>query len=290
MLIKQLRDLASIRLNIDSYNITSNWLLGFIEAEGSFNGKKGEQPMFHLSQHGVDITLMQAIAKFLDYGKARIYTRADGRSEAILAIYDKEILRNVIIPLCSSNLRSIGKRNQFNQWVQTHFEDLICQEPPSDSPINKDWLVGFTDGDGSFYPMFHKSSDYRCGFQVQATFDIAQLDTDRQLLNSIGTQFFNGAHKWAKSGGTQHMRILRLNTHLNFVEPFFIANTLQSRKQFDFLIWRQILDIIKNKNHLTIEGIESIRELQSLQKFCRYSISSDILNKLESFNSIWSSP
>lgn len=76
---------------------------------------------------------------------------------------DREALRNIIIPLCSGNLRSIGKRNQFNLWVENHFEDLICQESLSSAPINKDWLVGFTDGDGSFYPMIHKASDYRCG-------------------------------------------------------------------------------------------------------------------------------
>lgn len=285
MLIKQLQNLAKARLDVNFYNITTDWLLGFIEAEGSFNGKKGEQPSFHLSQHGVDVTLMQAIAKKLGFGKVRVQIRPDGRSEAILVIYNREALRNIIIPLCSGNLRSIGKRNQFNLWVENHFEDLICQESLSSAPINKDWLVGFTDGDGSFYPMIHKASDYKCGYQIQAVFDIAQLDTDRQLLNTIGTQFFNGAHKWAKSKGTQHMRILKLDAHLSYVEPFFNANPLQTRKQFDFLIWQNILDIMKNKGHLTTKGVETIKELQSLQRFCRYSASSDILNHLSDINS-----
>lgn len=69
--------------------------------------------------------------------------------------------------------------------------------------------------------MFHKSKDYKCGFQVQATFDLAQLDTDKDLLNTIGLQFFYNAHRWAKSGNTQHLRILKFDTHISLVEPFF---------------------------------------------------------------------
>jgi hypothetical protein len=268
-LTQQLLALARNRLDLAYFNISPQWLVGFIEAEGSFYGKKGEQPLFHLSQHASDKFLMEAIAKFLGHGRVRSFVRKDGRSESILAIYNKEVLRNVIIPLCRGNLISINKSNQFNKWVETHFEDLAQPCAPTNLRIDKDWLVGFTDGDGSFYPMLHKAKDYRCGYQVQATFDLAQLDTDRQLLDSIGTQFFNGAYKWAKSGNTQHMRILKLETHLLYVEPFFDANLLQTRKRFDFLIWQEILSLMKNKGHLTVDGISIIKELQALQVLLR---------------------
>jgi len=199
---KQLLLLAKNRLELNYYNISHQWLLGFIEAEGNFFGRENQQPSFNLSQHGADEVLMEAIAKFIGHGNVRVYTRKDGRSEAILTIYDKTILRKTIIPMCLNNLKTKNKSNQFNSWISIHFKDLVPLINTTQTPIHKDWLVGFTDGDGSFYPMFHKSKDYKCGFQVQATFDLAQLDTDKELLNIIGTQFFFNTHKWAKSGST----------------------------------------------------------------------------------------
>lgn len=207
--------------DLNYYNISHQWLLGFIEAEGNFFGKKGQQPSFNLSQHAADKILMEAIANFIGHGNVRIYTREDGRSEAILNIYDKTVLRDIIIPMCLNNLKTKNKSNQFYSWLNAHFDDFTPSINPAKSSINKDWLVGFTDGDGSFYPMFHKSKDYKCGFQIQATFDLAQLDTDKDLLNSIGLQFFDNAHRWAKSGNTQHLRILKFDTHILLVEPFF---------------------------------------------------------------------
>jgi hypothetical protein len=35
--------------------------------------------------------------------------------------------------------------------------------------------------DGSFYPMIHKAKDYKNGYQIQATFDIAQIDSETKL-------------------------------------------------------------------------------------------------------------
>ena len=37
----------------------------------------------------------------------------------------------------------------------------------------------------------------------------------QELLAQISNLFFNGAHHWAKSGNTQHMRIINLQTLLN---------------------------------------------------------------------------
>lgn len=148
------------------------------------------------------------------------------------------------------------------------------------SKIDDQWLVGFTDGDGSFYPMFHKSKDYKCGYQVQAVFDLAQLDIEQELLDSIGNQLSGGAHKWAKSGNTQHMRIVKLATNISHIEPFFIENPLLSRKLYDFIIWQEILNLMKSKKHLTKDGITIIRELQALQNQYRTSIPESVVDKM----------
>jgi len=120
--------------------------------------------------------------------------------------------------------------------------------------------------------MIHRSKEYKCGYQVQATFDLAQHYSEKMLLSTIGNQLCKDEYRWAKSGNTEHMRVLKLNTHISLIEPFFNANPLQSRKQFDFLIWQELLNVIKNKEHLKEDGIIYIRELQALQNEYRLAV------------------
>jgi len=97
---------------------------------------------------------------------------------------------------------------RFNAWRFDHFNLPPVVKNPT---ISSAWLTGFTDGDGSFYAIIHKASDYVSGFQVQAAFDVAQLDKEKALLDNIGITFFGNTHKWAKSGNTQHLRILNFS-------------------------------------------------------------------------------
>lgn len=219
-----------------SYRITKNWLIGFTEAEGSFIC--GKQPSFSLSQHASDKKLMEEIAKFIGHGKVRLEKRKDGRIQAVLTIYDKTVLRDKIVPgsIFDGRLLSNKKIIQFNKWKK---DIMVHQSEPTTNlnlEINPEWLVGFTDGDGSFYPMIHKAKDYKCGFQVQLVFDIAQEEGEKALLTKISDQFFNCEHKWAKSKSTEHMRITKLSSIINYVERFFRINQLQSRKIYDFML------------------------------------------------------
>jgi hypothetical protein len=49
------------------------------------------------------------------------------------------------------------------------------------------------------------------------------------------------------------------------VEPFFRAHPLQTRKMYDFILWQEILSLIKNKEHLTTNGIQTIMALKDEQ-------------------------
>lgn len=56
-------------LNPVNYKLTSNWFAGFVEAEGGFYSSPKGQPIFTLTQHMADWTLMEAICLFLGCGK-----------------------------------------------------------------------------------------------------------------------------------------------------------------------------------------------------------------------------
>ena len=278
-LLKVLEHSHSIAENI---KINPQWLAGFIEAEGHFHGKAGQQPHFSISQHAADFNLIEAISKYVGHGKTRLSVRPDGRAEAVYTVYSKKVLEDKIIPLCAENLISEKKSKQFMDWTNAHFPH--CQSialPDPDKKIDPNWLVGFVDGDGSFYSLIHKAKDYKHGYQVQAVFDIAQLDSERSLLQKIGDQFFDSTHRWAKSKDTQHMRIMSQKGLVNYVEPFFDENKLLSRKEYDFLLWKEMLKIIKNKEHTTPVGLQRIKELRDLQNYFRTHISPETKKLIE---------
>jgi hypothetical protein len=110
-LTQQLQILSQKRLQISNYKITNQWLVGFIEAEGSFISRRALRAPLHLSQHTADWTLMRAIASFLGDGKLRKRSRRDRGSEAILTIHDKDTLKDKIIPMCLGNLKSVKNRS-----------------------------------------------------------------------------------------------------------------------------------------------------------------------------------
>jgi hypothetical protein len=171
------------------------------------------------------------------------------RPLAVIQITNKDALHDVIIAMLEVRIHSLKKAEQFNLWKNTHWGLAKSEIIPL---LKEDihWVAGFVDGDGAFYFTLHKARDYKYGYQVKATFDIAQIDTEQELLAQISNLFFNGAHHWAKSGNTQHMRIINLQTLLKFVEPFFKENILLSRKSLDYFMWQAVLDMMSRKDHL----------------------------------------
>ena len=215
-----------------------------------------------------DWTLMEAICLFLGCGKVAPSIREDGRLLAVIQITNKDALHDVIIPMLEGRIHSLKKAEQFNLWKKTHWGLAKSEIVPL---LKEDihWLAGFVDGDGAFYFTIHKARDYKYGYQVKATFDIAQIDTEQELLAQISNLFFNSAHHWAKSGNTQHMRIINLPTLLNFVEPFFKENILLSRKTLDYFMWQAVLDMMSRKDHLKEGAIEVILQIRELQRLTR---------------------
>lgn len=278
-LIEKIKELELIRLS--KVNIDKDWLIGFVEAEGSFSGSD-IQPMFHLSQHPADLNLLQSIAYFLEL-KPSITTsqRLNGTIISSLHIGDRYQLEQKIIPFFNGEFKTSKKQIQFSNWMAKYFPqvEILKNEglKPLCSTISNKWLVGLVDGDGSFYPVIAKSKDYKCGFQVLLYFDIAQIKSEENLLREIGLKFFKGLHFWALSENVQHLRISKLDTLNKLVIPFFDNDKLQTRKQIDYLIWKEMVNIVNKKEHLTIEGVNTILNLRELQHYHRKHITKKLV-------------
>ena len=83
---KGIEQIVEKRRDISYYNITADWLNGFIEADGSFFETRGGIPFFQCTQHYADYALLWAIRRFIGEGKISKSVRDDGRSLAIYTV------------------------------------------------------------------------------------------------------------------------------------------------------------------------------------------------------------
>ena len=113
-------------INYDNVILNSDWISGFISAEGNFdvripstNSKLGYrvQLRFRISQHSRDFILMQKIVEYLGSGK--IYKYA-GKSAVSLSIVDFKDITNIIVPFFNENPLIGIKLYDYLDWCKIY--------------------------------------------------------------------------------------------------------------------------------------------------------------------------
>src|SRR3989338_7351936 len=134
------------------------------------------------------------------------------------------------------------------------------QERPSIENIPEDsgwYLSGFTDGEGSFnVSTINRNKDFKTGWKIALSFNISQRDTT--VLNLFQKTLQCGTFRKRKDGVTYY-EVRRIDDLQNTVIPFFerfILKSVSKRKQFE--IFREILQIVAQKEHLTTNGLKKI--------------------------------
>lgn len=124
------------------------------------------------------------------------------------------------------------------------------------------WVVGFVDGEGTFYVGINKNQTMTTGYQVLPEFRIVQHQKDIKVLYALKS-FFNAGVVRVNHDTRYELRIRSLD-HLNdIIIPFFNKHNLTTQKKFDFIKFKKIIDLINQKKHLTEKGIVEIIDIAS---------------------------
>jgi len=128
------------------------------------------------------------------------------------------------------------------------------------------WLIGFTDGEGSFIVDINKNTTMKTGYQVQLSFIITQHERDLNLLHNI-KNFFDGYGEIktnrGKNGGNVYQYRLRNFDQLNrYIIPLFENFELKTQKKLDFMDFKKVAELIIKKEHLTDEGVLKIKKIK----------------------------
>jgi LAGLIDADG endonuclease len=122
-------------------------------------------------------------------------------------------------------------------------------------------LAGFTTGEGCFTVNLIKSTHVSVGTQVQLDFRISQHNRDEQLIISLIE--FLGCGKLYKYREAVEFRITKFNDLVDKVFPFFAKYPIQGIKFRDYLDFVRIAELMKNKAHITKEGLDQIHKIKS---------------------------
>jgi len=128
--------------------------------------------------------------------------------------------------------------------------------------ITPEWLTGFTDAEGCFYLNIRNNRDGIPRW-VTTVFSLVQHSRDLVLFKLIVD--YLGYGNLIEEGNKEVVRIRVENFKLisEQILPFFINNPLQSSKLLDFIDFCKACDLIKEKAHLTEEGIANLKLIKS---------------------------
>jgi hypothetical protein len=131
--------------------------------------------------------------------------------------------------------------------------------------LSADYIVGLVDGEGCFYVNVPKSERYNAGARVELGFYIKMQEKDRPVLERVKQTIGCGAVYYQKETRPNHCQCFRytVTAHrdvLDKIIPFFLRHPLQCPSKLkNFRIFSKIVELVRQRKHLTEEGVRQIR-------------------------------
>ena len=129
--------------------------------------------------------------------------------------------------------------------------------------LDSHWVVGFVDGEGCFHVGINAHADMTTGYQVLPEFTVVQHERDAQVLHGLKAFFGCGVVR-VNHGDRLAYRVRSLEHLRERIVPFFLSHPLKTKKNVDFLKFRDVLLLMERGEHLTPEGIENIRRITAV--------------------------
>lgn len=129
--------------------------------------------------------------------------------------------------------------------------------------IKKNWFIGFIDAKGCFFFVNIRPNIKNNGYWASTGFSLVQHSKDILLFKLL--KEFLGAGFIIEETNKDVIRLIKesLSFILEIITPLFNNNPLQSSKFKDYLSSCSVYQLIKNKVHLTKEGMVNIKCLKS---------------------------
>ena len=254
------------------------------------------QLLFSINLHVKDIAILEEIQKFYGVGNitkhgansVRLRVQSNEAFPIIISHLDKfplltnknsdlKLFNQVFkLKLNKEHLteeglkKIIGIRKANNQGtilpeLEKAFPNITRVERPdvknNKGTVDPNWIAGFTAAEGCFQVSIFKSPESKTGWSLKLVFTIGQHSRDEKLMQSL-IEYFNCGQVY-KNGDILEYKVSKLADIVNCIIPFFERYKLFGVKVQDFQDFCKIASIMKNKKHLTEEGLQEIRKIKA---------------------------
>ena len=248
------------------------WFIGFTEGDGSFIVSKNKV-YFDITQNLQDIQVLYYIKKNLGFGKVLIRSEQD-RNVGVFYVTSKENFTR-LMHIFNGNLSTQYKKEQYKYWLKTYNKqynmDITFIDRLIEPSLFSGWISGFTDAEGCFYGRVKTCLTSQLRKAPHLTFQISQkeLYIIKKLrlvfLNQNGEDLKNIKYDKSWDGWSFHCSSF---TKIKLIRNYFSRYELKTKKSIAFKKWCIIHDMVLDKKHLTLEGLNTIELLtKDINKF-----------------------
>lgn len=128
--------------------------------------------------------------------------------------------------------------------------------------IDPYFITGISDAEGSFVCIIRKNSNSRIGWRVEVIFQIALHKKDLELLKLIKA-YFGNTGIITESELMCAFRVSSPQQILGQVLSHFEKYPLITQKHADYLLFKEIVEMVLNKKHLNEEGLQEIINIRA---------------------------
>lgn len=129
--------------------------------------------------------------------------------------------------------------------------------------LNPQWITGFTDAEGSFIISISRDKTKKLGFVITCAFMIGLNTTDKLIIEHIKNYFGVGEIYNHSTENICRYKVSNFSDLYNVIIPHFLKYPLLTQKYVDFQLFCRVLDLIKEKKHLTEEGLNKIVNIKA---------------------------
>jgi len=163
----------------------------------------------------------------------------------IIQTFSLTNLKNKIIRIYSSNTSNYPRYNLNNTYY-----------------LNPYYITGLVDAEGCFTTSIYKDCRMKTGWQVKPIFQLNLHKKDLKILEAVQKTW--GVGKIYKHGQDSFMYRVSSLKNLRVITNHFDNYPLITQKFADYLLFKQSIDLIQKKLHLTEKGLLTLVGIKSV--------------------------
>lgn len=266
-----------------------------INSNASLKNKWGVSASFKITLHLRDKSLLEQIQLYFGVGK--IYTSGSSAAYEVNSLKELEIILShfnkyylisqkysdfelfkAAVSLVKTGehltLEGLQKIVNIKASMNRGLSNKLAAEFPNTVPAvrpkvekhiipSPQWIAGFASGEGCLMVRTRDSSTSSTGYKVELIFQITQHIRDDALIISLINYFGCGKYRERKEGLAGDYLVYKLLDITNTIIPFFDQYPILGVKSLEYNDFKLVSNMMKNKEHLTKEGMHKIIKIKS---------------------------